>query len=100
MYLNMPIPGPAVIGIVSFSLAMLPKNYYQTPMGIIGKFYANSMLVLINSRMLLSSEVVPSMIILSMRFDVALAIANDSAHITEISQSGQDIREVQCLRVV
>ena len=99
MQLNMLIP--AVIGIVSFSLAMLQTNaYYQTPMVIIGKVYANSMLVLINSRMLLSSEVVPSMIISSMRFDVALAIANDSAHITEISQSGQDIREVQCLRVV
>ena len=29
--------------------------YYQTPMGVIGKVYANSMLVLINSRMLLQT---------------------------------------------
>ena len=54
MYLNMLIP--AIIGILSFSLAMLPNDYYQTPMVIIGKFYGNSMLVLINSRMLLGSE--------------------------------------------
>ena len=92
---------PAVIGIVSFSLAMLPTTtYYQTPMVIIGKVYANSMLVLINSRMLLGSEVVPLMIISSIRFDTAPATANDSAHITEISQSGQDLRKFQCLRVV
>jgi len=91
---------PAVIGIVSFSLAILPTNYYQTPMAIIGKLYANSMLVLINSRMLLGCEVVPLMIISSMRFDTAPTTANDSAHITDISQSGQDIREVQCLGVV
>ena len=53
---------PAVIGIVCFSLAILRSDaddYYQipmAPMGIIGKVYANSMLVLINSRMLLDSE--------------------------------------------
>ena len=82
MYLNMLIP--AVIGIVTFSLAILPSYYYQTPMVIIGKFYANSMLILINSRMLLDSEV-PSKIISAIRFDAALATANDSEHITEIS---------------
>jgi hypothetical protein len=48
---------PAVLGIVSFALAMKPYTfYYQTPMVIIGKVYANSMLVLINSRMLLGPE--------------------------------------------
>jgi hypothetical protein len=94
MYLNILIS--AVIGIVSFSLAILPTNvyYYQTPMGIIGKFYANSMLVLINSRMLLSSEEVPLTIISEMKFGEAPAAANDSAHITWISQSGQDVGEV------
>ena len=83
MYLNMLIP--AVIGIVTFSLAILPSYYYQTPVVIIGKFYANSMLVLINSRMLLDSEEVPSKIISAIRFDAALATVNDSEHITEIS---------------
>jgi len=48
---------PAALGIVSFALAMKQYTlYYQTPMGIIGKVYANSMLVLINTRMLLGSE--------------------------------------------
>ena len=77
----MPIPGPAVIGIVSFSLAMLPKNYYQTPMGIIGKFYANSMLVLINSRMPLGSEETqtPSTVISVLRFATASEYLVDSA---------------------
>lgn len=58
---------PAAIGIVSFALAILEKCY-QTPMGIIGKFYANSMLVLINSRMSLGSE---ETIISAVRFDAA-----------------------------
>ena len=84
---------PAVIGIVSFGLAMLSNNYYQTPMGIIGKVYANSMLVLINSRMLLGSEEEPLTIISVIKFDAAPA--NDSTQITEISQSEQDPREVQ-----
>ena len=78
MYLNMLIP--AVIGIVSFSLAIL-NNYYQTPMVIIGKVYANSMLVLVNSRMLLGSESeeVPLTDISVMRFDAAPATTKDSA---------------------
>jgi hypothetical protein len=89
---------PAVIGIVNFSMAMLPNMYCQTPMVIIGKFYANSMLVLINSRMLLGSEEAPLTIITAIRFNAAPVTANDSAHITEISQSGQDLQEVQGLR--
>jgi hypothetical protein len=87
---------PAVIGIVSFALAMLSNNYYQAPMGIIGKVYANSMLVLINSRMLLGSEEEPLAIVSVMRFDAAPA--NDSVHTTEISQSGQDLQELQGLK--
>ena len=56
---------PAVVGIVCFALANLPgtPDYYQFPMGIIGKVYANSMLVLINSRMPLGSEETPSTIV-------------------------------------
>ena len=69
MYLNMLIP--AVIGMVSFSLALERSGYYyQTPMVIIGKVYANSMLVLINSRMVLGSEQTqtPSRVISVLRF--------------------------------
>ena len=63
----------AVIGIVCFSLAILPGNpyYYQVPMGTIGKVYANSMLVLINSRMLLGPMEAPSTIISAARFGTA-----------------------------
>jgi len=37
---------------------MIPGNpmYYQVPMGIIGKVYANSLMVLLNSRMSLTSS--------------------------------------------
>ena len=76
MYLNMLII--VIIGIASFALGIF-GNYYQTPMSIIGKFYANSMLILINSRMLLGSEEVSLTIISEMRFDAAPATAEDSA---------------------
>lgn len=51
----------AVIGILCFVLTNLPDTpyYYQFPMGIIGKVYATSMLVLMNSRMLLNTEEMP-----------------------------------------
>lgn len=51
----------AVIGIVSFALAILPGSpyYYQAPMSVIGKVYANSMLVVINSRMQLGPKETP-----------------------------------------
>jgi hypothetical protein len=77
--LNMSIP--AVIAIVCFSLATLPGNpyYYQFPMCIIGKVYANSMLVLINSRMLLGSEKASSTIISALKFTSASANNKDSA---------------------
>ena len=60
----------AVIGIVAFLLAALPNSpgYYQVPMGITGKVYANSMLVLINNRMLLGSEEIPSSVSSVMKF--------------------------------
>ena len=63
----------AVVGIVCFSLTISePKladpYYYKFPMGIIGKIYANSMLALINSRMLLGSEETPSTIISAFKF--------------------------------
>ena len=65
----------AVIGIVSLSLAMSQKSmgnsyYYKFPMGIMGKFYANSMLALINSRMLLGSKETPLTIISTVNFAV------------------------------
>lgn len=71
----------ALIGIVCFSLAILPSDpyYYQVPMGTIGKVYANSMLVLINSRMLLGSEETPVTIISAVRFGIAPANDKDSA---------------------
>jgi hypothetical protein len=81
MWLNMFIP--AVIGIISFSLAVFPSYsiYYQIPMGIIGKVYATSMLVLINSRMVLGSEEVQtaSRVISVLRFAPAPANSKDSA---------------------
>jgi len=45
----------AVIGVVCFSIAVLPDNpyFFQVPMAVIGKVYANSMLVILNSRMML-----------------------------------------------
>jgi len=60
----------AVIGIVSFALAILPGSpyYYQAPMGIIGKIYANSMLVVINSRMQLGSKETPLRMISGLEF--------------------------------
>jgi hypothetical protein len=80
MWLNMFIS--AIIGIVSFSLTILPgySTYYQVPMGIIGKVYANSMLVLINSRMVLGSEETqkPLTVISVLRFGTAPANPTDS----------------------
>ena len=47
-------------------------------MGIIGKVYANSMLVLINSRMLLNAEETPLTILSTAKFGTAPAIVSDS----------------------
>ena len=73
---------PAVIGIVCFSLVILPGDaeyYFQFPIGIIGKVYANSMLVLINSRMLVGSEEKPSTIVSAVEFapDSAIHAPNE-----------------------
>jgi len=71
---------PAVLGIVSFALAMKRYTlYYQTPMGIIGKVYANSMLVLINTRILLGSEETPSTIISALELTTVPTNNKDSA---------------------
>jgi hypothetical protein len=55
---------------------MLPNMYFQVPMCVIGKIYANSMLVLINSRMVLYSEGMSLTIISAARF--AMSPANDT----------------------
>jgi hypothetical protein len=72
----------AVIGIIAFSLAISPGDYnliyYQVPVCIIGKVYANSMLVLINSRMILGSEETQTVISV-LRFGTAPANPEDSA---------------------
>ena len=75
----------AVIGIISFSLEVFPIDhtvtyYYQVPVCIIGKVYANSMLVLINSRMVLGSKETqtPSTVISVMKFRTAPANPEDS----------------------
>ena len=49
--------------------------YYQVPMGIIGKVYTNSMLVLINSRMVLGSVETQTLstVISGLRFGVTAA---------------------------
>jgi len=83
MWLTMFIP--AIIGIISFSLAISPGHYnltyYQVPACIVGKVYANSMLVLINSRMVLGSgeTQTPSRVISVLRFGTAPASPEDSA---------------------
>ena len=72
----------AVIGIVSFSLVVQHNStLYQVPMAIIGKVYANSMLVLVNSRMVLDPEETqtPSTVISVLRFGTAPANPEDSA---------------------
>jgi hypothetical protein len=79
MSLNMFLP--AVIGIVGCFLAVLPRSpgYSQVPLSIIGKVYANSMLVLINSRMVLVSEETRSANASVMRFHTASSNRNDHA---------------------
>jgi len=48
-------------------------------MGIVGKIYTNSMLTLINSRMLLGSEDLPLTIVSELRFGMAPANNKNSA---------------------
>jgi len=75
----------AVIGIISFALEVFPSDYnltyYQAPVCIIGKVYTNSMLVLINTQMVLGSEETQtrSRVISVLRFCTAPANPEDSA---------------------
>ena len=73
----------AIMGIISFSLSIRTTDSlsFEVPLGVIGKFYANSMLVLINSRMVLGSEETqpPSTVISVLRFGTASENATDSA---------------------
>jgi hypothetical protein len=102
MWLNIFIS--AVIGIISFLLATLsPRSsrYFQVPMEIIGKVYANSMLVLINSRMVLGSAETPSTVISVLRFGTTPTNPADSiieGGNGDLEERGQDLREVQSLR--
>ena len=72
---------PAVIGTVCISLANLPGDpyYYQFPMGIIGKVYANSMIALINSQIVLGPEETPLTIISAFKFAMVSTNTKDSA---------------------
>jgi len=103
MWLNVFIS--AVIAIVSFLLvALFPHSstYYQVSMDIIGKVYANSMLVLINSRMVLGSTETPSTVISVLRFGTTPANPADNTIEAEnhgdLAERGQDPQEVQSLR--
>ena len=78
---------PAVIGVMWFFLAVLPSSpgYYQVPVSITGKVYANSMLVLISSRVILGSEETLTRVGSVMIFRTASANIDNSA-IEEIPQ--------------
>jgi len=71
----------AAIGIVSFVLAAFLMDSLDVPVDIIGKVYANSMLVLINSRMVLGSEETqtPLTVISLLSFGTAPTNPTDSA---------------------
>ena len=64
----------AIIAFVCLSLVFFPQGnsyYYQVPMSIIGNVYANSMLLLINSRMRIISEKETSTVVSTMAFGTA-----------------------------
>jgi len=95
MWLNMFIS--AVLGIISLSLAVTDDSLsFQVPTGIIGKVYANSMLVLINSRMVLGSEETqtPLTVISVLRFGTAPANPTDSAIEVDNGDLAVDTRTV------
>lgn len=57
---------------------MFPRNdYHRVPSSIIGKVYASSMLVLLNSRMPLDSEEMPVTFISALRFATVPANAKN-----------------------
>ena len=72
---------PVVIGIMWFFLAVFPTSlgYYQVPVSITGKVYANSMLVLICSQVPLGSEEMPPTVVSAMIFCTASTNIKDSA---------------------
>ena len=82
---------PAVIGIVGCFLAVFPRSpgYSQVLLSIIGKVYANSMLVLVNSRMVLVTEETRSADVSVMRFHTASTNSNDNA--TEAHRGGPSV---------
>jgi hypothetical protein len=86
---------PALIEILCFALAMLPgNNYHRVPSSIIGKVYANSMLVLLNSRMVLGSEETPSTFISALRFGTVPANAKNiviEAHNVDLAVDSTDM---------
>lgn len=86
----------AITGIVCFSLAFVsstPNSYYQVPMFIIGQVYANSMLVLINSRTILGSEETPQTILSVLKFGTIPANDKYSATETQNGDIGVDTEE-------
>jgi len=83
----------AMIGIVCFTLAFLPgdqNSYYQVPMFIIGHVYANSMLVLINGRIILGSEETPRMAMSVLKFGTA-PCASDKYSSSSIDTQNGDL---------
>ena len=75
MWLNMFLPG-----IVGRFLAIFPRSpgYSQVLLSIIGKVYANSMLVLVNSRMVLVTEETRSANVSVMKFHTASTNDNNA----------------------
>ena len=99
LYLNMFIP--AIVGIVCFSLAIAEQgtrdpNYFKFPMGIIGKVYANSMLALINSRMLVGSEETASTNFSALKFATTVPANNEDSTIH--SHNGDVALNTEALR--
>ena len=88
MWLNVLLP--AIVGIVCFLLAAVPATpfCYEFPMGAIGKIYASSMLVLLNSRMTLGSDETSSTTISVMKFGMA-PDGNKGRRATESHTSGE-----------
>ena len=81
---------PAVIAFACLSLVFFPPGnpyYYQVPMGIIGNVYANSMLLLINSRMRIVSEEKPSMAVSTMTFGIASIDEEGLGTVIEVNRS-------------
>jgi len=74
----------AILAIASFVLTLLPGNpaYYQVVMGTVGKVYANSMLVLINSRISLRVEAEKSVVA---SFSPALTFQRVDLELSEVS---------------